>query len=144
MDTQCSSPSYRQANETYASCVIRQRVNVAHGFWFSGEFFQRHPAVQSAGSINNAEFTRLCHALYLQREPNEADQSFWKTHLDGSGDYDSVLKAFIYMAEYRLRFEPPPTPICDPSWGEIDCCQQQGGSWDYGGCRCTPGGGTMY
>jgi hypothetical protein len=33
---QCSSPSSRQANETYASCVVSHRVNVAHEFWFSG------------------------------------------------------------------------------------------------------------
>jgi Domain of unknown function (DUF4214) len=141
--TQCSSPSYRQAGETYASCVIRQRVNVVHGFWYSGEFAQRHPTVVGAGGFNNAEFSRLCHALYLLREPDQADQSFWTAQLDGTGDYDTVLKAFIYMDEYRARFEPEIGPLCDPSWDEVNSCQQQGKSWDYNSCSCPDGGGDI-
>lgn len=142
--TQCSNPSYRQANETYGLCVVRQRVNVAHGFWYSAEFANRYPAVVGAGGFNNAEFSRLCHALYLLREPAQADQDFWTSQLDGTGDYDFVLKAFIYSDEYRARFEPQPGPVCEPPWEDVNNCQQQGWSWDYNSCSCSWGNMILY
>jgi len=140
--TQCIDPSYRQQGETYAQCVVRKRVNVALAFWASTEFQQLHPeVVNPSGGYDNYHFVRLCHLLYLQREASQADMDFWTGNLiDLNNDYYPVVKAFINSDEYRLRFEPPPQPVCDPSWQEVSSCQQQGGSWDYAGCWCNYGG----
>lgn len=145
--TQCGNATSRQPGETYARCIVRKRVDVALGFWGSQEFFGLHPGVvNSSGTsaYNNSEFVRLCHVLYLQRNPTQAEQDFWFGHLSVENDYADVIKAFINSDEYRDRFQPPPTPICDPSWNEINSCQQQGGSWDYGGCWCVGEGGLYY
>jgi hypothetical protein len=139
--TQCSNLSYRQANETYAQCVSRKRVDVGLAFWASQEFRQSHPGVvnpSGSPTYNNSEFVRLCHVLYLNRDPSQADQDFWVGNLlETNNDYGHIIKGFINSDEYRLRFEPPPQPVCEPSWQELDSCQRQGGWWDYNYCTCS-------
>lgn len=144
--TQCSNVSFREPNETYAQCVVRKRRDVSFAFWSSIEFQQLHPeVVNPSGSppFNNSQFARLSHVIYLRREPTQAEQDFWTGHLDATNNYGPIIKSFINSDEYRLRFEPPPPPVCDPTWEELNSCQQQGGWWDYAGCWCNYGG-PMY
>jgi hypothetical protein len=141
--TQCSNVSYRAQNETYAQCVVRKRIDVSLAFWGSQEFLQTHPSVvNSSGSpaYNSSEFVRLCHVIYLQRNPAQAEQDFWMAHLSETNNYNDVVKGFLNSDEYRMRFEPPPSPVCDPSWSEISDCEQQTGRWDYDICQCRYGG----
>lgn len=140
--TQCSNATFRQPDETYAQCIVRKRVDVSLAFWASSEFSQLHPeAINPSGSpaYDNGEFARLCHVLYLRRDPTATDQDFWTAQLSERNDYGGVIKAFINSDEYRQRFEPPPPPICDPPWEEVSLCEERGGWWDYAGCWCTYG-----
>ncbi len=141
--TQCSNATFREPNETYALCIVRKRVDVSLGIWGSPEFLQLHPeAVNPSGSpaYNNSEFARLSHVFYLRRNPTQAEQDFWMAHLIETNSYHDVVKGFINSDEYRVRFEPSPPPTCNPSLEELNSCQQQGGSWDYGCCWCNLGG----
>jgi hypothetical protein len=141
--TQCSNVNYRQAGEAYADCIARKRVDLGLAFWASMEFQQLHPEiVNPSGSpaYDNSQFVRLCHVLYLQREPSEADQDFWMGNLvEANNDYGRVIKAFINSDEYRLRFEPPPDPGCNPTPEDISncehCCSVYA-YWDYSSCGC--------
>ncbi len=141
--TQCSNVTFRQPYETYAQCVARKRADVAMASWASQEFAQLHPEVVNPSgnpAYNNAEFIRLCHVIYLWREPVQAERDFWTAHLMEANDYHSVVKAFINSDEYRLRFEATPPPPCEPTSGELSDCQQQPGWWDYDNCQCRYGG----
>jgi hypothetical protein len=141
---QCSNVTYREPNESYAQCVVRKRVEVSRGIWYSDEFLQYHAGLRNpAGTspdFNNSEFVRLCYVLYLRRDPTQAEQDFWTAPLNETNDYNNVIRGFINSDEYRLRFEPPPLPTCDPSWEEINSCQQSNGWWDYVSCQCNYGG----
>jgi hypothetical protein len=141
---QCSSFNYRQPGETYADCAVRERVNVSLAFWASQEFLQLHPGVinpSGSPAYNNSEFVRLCHVIYLQRDPTQADQDFWTGDLvETNNDYGHVIKGFINSDEYRLRFEPPPPPPCQPSQEDLSSCTRLGGSWDYSSCTCNGDG----
>jgi hypothetical protein len=146
--TQCGNASFREPNETYAQCVVRKRVDVARAFWYATEFLDYHPGLRNPPGTSpdfvNSEFVRLSHVLYLRRDPTQEEQDFWLSHLVGTNDYNAVIKGFLNLSEYRMRFEPPPPTYCDPTWEEVNSCQQQGGFWDYAGCWCNWGGGVMY
>lgn len=141
--SQCSNVSYREPNETYAQCVARKRVDVSRNFWYGDEFSQYHPGLRNppgtSPDFNNSEFVRLCYVLYLRRDPTQAEMDFWLAPLNETNDYSNVIRGFINSDEYRLRFEPPPPPICNPSADELNFCYQQAGTWDYNSCSCHPG-----
>jgi hypothetical protein len=141
--SQCSDVNYREPNETYGQCVVRQRAFVTRGIWNSDEFSLAHPGLRNPPGtppdFNNTEFVRLCHVLYLRRDPSQAEMDFWIGPLNETNDYDYVLKGFINSGEYRDRFEPPPPQICEPTLEEINSCQQLNGWWDYIHCQCNYG-----
>ncbi|HKS28021.1 MAG TPA: DUF4214 domain-containing protein [Pyrinomonadaceae bacterium] len=140
--SQCTNVAYREPNETYAQCVIRKRVYVSRGFWYSNEFLALHPGLQnppgSSSDFNNTEFIRLCYALYLHRFPTQADMDFWFAPLSETNDYDSVIKWIINSNEYRRRFQPP-SFACNPSATALIRCEQLNGWWDYDTCKCNYG-----
>jgi hypothetical protein len=140
--SQCTDVAYREPNETYAQCVVRKRIYVSRGFWYSNEFLALHPGLQnppgSASDFNNSEFIRLCYVLYLRRDPTQADMDFWVAPLSETNDYDSVIKWMITSNEYRRRFQPP-TFGCNPTSTALARCGQLNGWWDYDTCKCNYG-----
>lgn len=128
--TQCGSD---------AGCIASRRTAVAYAIYLAAPFYQTDPDMAAGqGSPGyNAAFVRHCYLSYLGREP---ESDFWVNVLNSSGNYNGVIEAFITSEEYKARFDPPPPtpdPICNPTSYEVRDCEMQGGSWDYGLCRCS-------
>jgi Zn-dependent metalloprotease len=96
-----------------AACEDGMRVNVSRAFWDSMDF-QARPDVQASGLLtgnpaqpyNHHQFIRYCYLNYLQREPDPGGWAFWEAHLNSHGDYNALIRAFLYSGEYRSRFGP--------------------------------------
>jgi thermolysin len=104
--TQCGNDAW---------CEDGRRVNVSRAFWDSGEF-QGRADVQSSGLLNppgsprpydNHQFVRWCYLNYLLREPDPGGWNFWEGQLNGHGDYNAIIRAFLCSTEYRQRFGTP-------------------------------------
>jgi thermolysin len=96
-----------------AACEDGMRVNVSRAFWESGDF-QSRADVQASGLLtgnpahpyDNHQFVRWCYLNYLRREPDSLGWAFWEGQLNGHGDYNAIIRAFLLSAEYRQRFGP--------------------------------------
>lgn len=96
-----------------AACEDGQRANVSRAFWESGEF-QSRGDVQASGLLtgnpahpyDNHQFVRWCYLNYLRREPDPGGWAFWEGQLNGHGDYNALIRAFLYSTDYRQRFGP--------------------------------------
>jgi len=103
--TQCGNDAF---------CEEGERLHVSRAFWESGEF-QGRADVQSSGLLNppgsprpydNHQFVRWCYLNYLRREPDQPGWDFWESHLNGHGDYNAIIRAFLFCTDYRQRFGP--------------------------------------
>jgi zinc metalloprotease ZmpA len=96
-----------------AACEDGERVHVSRAFWESGDF-QSRGDVQSSGLLtgnpshpyDNHQFIRWCYLNYLRREPDAPGWNFWEGQLNGHGDYNAIIRAFLCSQEYRERFGP--------------------------------------
>jgi hypothetical protein len=96
-----------------AACEDGTRTNVSRAFWESGEF-QSRGDVQASGLLtgnpshpyDNHQFIRWCYLNYLRREPDPGGWAFWEAQLNSHGDYNALIRAFLYSTEYRQRFGP--------------------------------------
>ena len=96
-----------------AACEDGTRANVSRAFWESGEF-QSRGDVQASGLLtgnpahpyDNRQFIRWCYLNYLRREPDAGGWAFWEGQLNSHGDYNAIIRAFLYSADYRQRFGP--------------------------------------
>jgi Zn-dependent metalloprotease len=94
-----------------AACEDGERVHVSRSFWDSGDF-QNRVDVQASGLLtgnpshpyDNHQFVRWCYLNYLQREPDTPGWNFWEGQLNGHGDYNAIIRAFLCSQEYRERF----------------------------------------
>jgi thermolysin len=97
-----------------AACEDGERTHISRSFWDSGEF-QSRGDVQASGLLtgnpshpyDNHQFVRWCYLNYLRREPDEGGWAFWEGQLNGHGDYNAIIRGFLYSFEYRARFGPP-------------------------------------
>jgi hypothetical protein len=97
-----------------AACEDGERTHVSRSFWDSGDF-QARGDVQASGLLtgnpshpyDNHQFVRWCYLNYLRREPDEGGWAFWEGQLNGHGDYNAIIRGFLYSVEYRARFGPP-------------------------------------
>ena len=96
-----------------AACEDFERVHVSRAFWESGEF-QSRPDVQASGLLtgnpshpfDNHQFVRWCYLNYLRREPDAGGWAFWEGQLNGHGDYNAIIRAFLCSFDFRARFGP--------------------------------------
>jgi len=94
-----------------AACEDGERVHVSRSFWESGDF-QSRGDVQASGLLtgnpshpyDNHQFIRWCYLNYLRREPDSGGWAFWEGQLNGHGDYNAIIRAFLCSQEYRERF----------------------------------------
>ena len=93
-------------------CITWRRVMVSRAFWDSGDF-QNRADVRGSGLVNppgsarpydNRQFVRWCYKIYLQREPDQGGWDFWTNDLNGHGDYNITINAFLQSGGYRYRF----------------------------------------
>jgi hypothetical protein len=106
--------SYITACDFDAACIVAKRVFVARGFFNSTEIQQLNPALANppgtAGfnpAVYNPAFVRYLFKSYLLREPDPPGMAFYLDWLKRDGDYDAVIRGFLYSPEYRSRFGPP-------------------------------------
>ena len=94
-----------------AACEDGERIHVSRAFWDSGDF-QNRGDVQASGLLtgnpshpyDNHQFIRWCYLNYLRREPDSGGWAFWEGQLNGHGDYNAIIRAFLCSQEYRERF----------------------------------------
>jgi len=84
---------------------------VAKAFFYSGEFIQSDPDMANPpGSPNfnpavyNRAFVRHCYDNFLRRAPDQGGWDHWTNVLNGNGNYDAMITAFLVSGEYRDRF----------------------------------------
>lgn len=95
-----------------AGCIGWRRVMVSRAFWDSAGFEGRAD-VRGSGLVNppgsarpydNRHFVRWCYKIYLHREPDQAGWDFWTNSLNGHGDYNQLINAFLTSGDYYFRF----------------------------------------
>lgn len=63
---------------------------------------------------DNRQFVRWCYINYLRRDPADPNatlqdrngRDFWTNTLNGHGDYNETIRAFLLSTDYRARFGP--------------------------------------
>ncbi|HEX7176994.1 MAG TPA: M4 family metallopeptidase [Pyrinomonadaceae bacterium] len=102
----------RNCHPNDQGCIEWRRVMVSRAFWESGAFRER-AEVKNSGLLNppgsarpydNRQFVRWCYKMYLNREPDQGGWDFWTNDLNGHGDYNITINAFLRSGDYHYRY----------------------------------------